>query len=492
LFAALAGAALLWLTSPVARADVKPHALFGDGMVVQRDAPLVVWGRADPDEKVQVAATFASGGSNVDKTVSTNADKNGNWKVLLGKFEIKTKAGDPPIKGTITLFTANNSVTIKDIYVGDVWVCSGQSNMEMKLSGCNHAKEDIAASTNPNIRLFTVPHKVAEEPQTEVNAKWVECGPDTAANFSAVAYYFGRDLQKAEGIPIGLIHTSWGGTLAEAWTPHAALEANPDLKAMVEKKPDKWNQNTPSSLYNGMIAPLLPFPIKGAIWYQGESNAGRAYQYRTLFPTMIESWRDSWKLPDLPFYFVQLAPWDSKFDPNVKQPADSAWAELREAQLLTSLKLPHTGMAVTTDTVPAKEAKDIHPKEKEPVGARLALCARALTYGEMIEYAGPLYDKLTVEGNKAVLSFKHIGKGLEAKGEKLEGFTVAGEDKVFHDAKAEIKGDKVVVTCDQVDKPVAVRYAWTNFPIVNLFNKDGLPASPFRTDDFPLTTAHKK
>ncbi len=395
-------------------------------------------------------------------------------------------------------------MTIKDVYVGDVWVCSGQSNMEMKLKECLHAKDDSAASKNPLIRLFTVPRKVAEMPLTEMlpdpdpkmtwKAKWLECNPDTTPDFSAVAYYFGRDLQKAEGVPIGLIHSSWGGTLAEAWTTHAALEGQPDLKSMVEKKPAKLDQNTPCSLYNGMIAPLQPFPIKGAIWYQGESNAGHAYQYRTLFPTMIESWRDSWKQADLPFFFVQLAPWDPMYDPAKKQPTDSAWAELCEAQLLTTKKLKHTGMAVITDTVPAtiKDGRNIHPVNKEPVGARLALCARALAYGEKVEYSGPLYDTMAVEGNKVVLSFKHLGKGLEMKGEKLDGFTMAGEDKKFHEATAEIKGDKVVVTCAEVEKPVAVRFGWTNFPVVNLFNKDGLPASPFRTDDFPMVTGPKK
>jgi sialate O-acetylesterase len=498
LFAALAGVALFWLTGQAARADVKPHALFGDGMVVQRDAPIIIWGTADPGEKIEVEFAFTL--NKTDQVYKTykgaTAGKDGKWKFELDKVDSKKFGKDlTKVEGILTI----NGKAFR-VYLGDVWVCSGQSNMEWSLKNTRNGKEDVAASKNPNLRLFTVPHNAAEEPQTEIKpdpkaawkVKWLECGPETSGDFSAVAYYFGQDLQIAEGIPIGLIHTSWGGTPAQAWTTHAALENNPDLKYYVEKKPATFNQNSPSALYNGMIAPLLPFPVKGAIWYQGESNASKAYEYRTVFPAMIQSWRDSWKQPDLPFYFVQLAPYDSKYDPNAKQPADSGWAELCEAQFLTSRKLPHTGMAVITDTVPATEAKDIHPKNKKPVGERLALCARALTYGEKVEYSGPLYDKMTVEGNKAVLSFTHVGKGLEAKGEKLEGFRMAGEDKVFHDAKAEIKGDKVVVTCDQVDKPVAVRYGWTNFPIVNLFNKDGLPASPFRTDDFPMVTQPKK
>jgi sialate O-acetylesterase len=498
LIAALAGAALVWLSGQTARADVKPHALFGDGMVVQRDAPLVVWGKADPGEDVKVVAEFAGKDIKLSGMGTVTADKDGNWSLKVPFAPgnaAKLKDGDPPVMGTITL-TGKNQVTIKDVYIGDVWVCSGQSNMEMALSSCKNAKEVIAASKNANIRLFTVPRLTSEEPLTDIKpdpkatwkAKWLECGPDSTGSFSAVAYYFGRDLQKSRGVPIGLIHTSWGGTPAEAWTSRAGFEGNADLKSIIEKKPATINQNSPMALYNAMIAPLLSFPIKGAIWYQGESNAGRAYQYRTLMPTMIESWRAAWKQPDMPFYLVQLAPYQAPKD----QPGDSNWAELREAQYLTTTGLKHTGMAVITDTVPVKEANDIHPKDKEPVGARLALCARALTYGEKIEYAGPIYDKMMVEGNKAVLSFTHLGKGLEAKGETLTGFSMAGEDKKFYNATAEIKGDKVVIMCDKVEKPVAVRYGWATFPVVNLFNKDGLPATPFRTDDFPITTGPKK
>ncbi len=232
-----------------------------------------------------------------------------------------------------------------------------------------------------------------------------------------------------------------------------------------------------------MIAPLIPYAIKGAIWYQGESNAGQAYRYRTLFPTMIQNWRDDWKEGDFTFLFVQLAPWTARGDKS-----DSTWAELREAQLRTTQNLKNTGMAVITDV---GDAVDIHPKKKEPVGARLARAALALAYGKKIEYAGPVYDSMKIEGDKAVLSFTHLGKGLEMKGETLQGFTVAGTDQVFHPATAEIKGDKVVVRSDKVGNPVAVRYGWSNNPTVNLWNKDGLPATPFRTDDFPMVTRPK-
>jgi sialate O-acetylesterase len=250
-----------------------------------------------------------------------------------------------------------------------------------------------------------------------------------------------------------------------------------------EEKKNPTNANSPSVLYNGMIAPLIPYAIKGAIWYQGESNAGKAYHYRKLFPTMIQNWRDDWKQDDFPFLFVQLAPFVTN------DPSDSVWPELREAQLLTLRKLKNTGMAVITDTV--DNPKDIHPRKKEPVGARLALAARALAYGEKIEYSGPMFESMKVEGDKAVLSFTHVGKGLTFKGEMLQGFTIAGEDHVFHPAKAEITDGHVVVRSDKVSRPVAVRYGWSSNPTVNLENKDGLPASPFRTDDFPMVTRPK-
>ena len=500
-----------------ARADVKPHPLFSDGMVLQQGGKCPVWGTGDPGELVNVAL-------NTDPAKAVTAapvqvDKDGRWATAL---ELKAPGGPY----TLTIH-GKNTLEIKDVYVGEVWVASGQSNMEMHLDGCAGGKEEAANSKNPKIRLFTVPHKVAEEPTTEVQGKWVECGPDTAGSFSGVAYYFARDLQKALNVPVGVIHTSWGGTPAEAWTPKAALEANPDLKGLVHpldelqarykdalekykadlekwkadaekakadgkdppKKPNEprdpaTDQNRASVLFNGMINPLLPFAIKGVIWYQGESNAGRAYEYRTLFPTMIESWRAQWKNPDMPFLFVQLAP----FGHNPKEPGDSAWAELREAQLLTSEKVKNTAEAVITDV---GDENDIHPKRKEPVGGRLALAALAVAYGEKVVHDGPIYDAVKFDGPRAILSFKSVGQGLEAKDGPLTGFTVAGEDMKFHEAKAEIKGDAVVVASDQVEKPVAVRYGWTNTPAVNLFNKDGLPASPFRTDDFPASTAPK-
>ncbi|MGH7172291.1 MAG: sialate O-acetylesterase, partial [Gemmataceae bacterium] len=485
-----------------------------------------VWGSADPGESVSVSFAATKGNAAAAASASVSTGKNGKWRI---EIQVAPEMAGGPYTLTIK---GNNTITLKDVYVGEVWICSGQSNMEFHLSSAHNAKEAIAKAKNPKIRLFTVPRNTSDKPLTgfKEQPKWQECNADTAKNFTAVGYFFGRDLQKALNVPIGLIHTSWGGTRAEAWATRAALEKNPELKDMIEQynkdrvsasanyqktlkqyeadlakhkkavakakeegkqpprpprrpfSPDD-NPHRPAVLYNAMIHPLQPYAIKGAIWYQGESNAGRAYQYRTLFPTMIQSWRTSWKEGDFPFLFVQLAPWIEKRDKS-----DQTWAELREAQLLTTTKLKHTGMAVITDV---GDAKDIHPRKKEPVGARLALAARAIAYGEKIEYSGPIYKSMTVEGDKAVLSFTHMGKGLEVKGESLQGFTVAGEDHAFHPAQAEIKGDKVVVRSEKVAKPVAVRYGWSNNPVVNLWNKDGLPASPFRTDDFPGVTAPK-
>jgi sialate O-acetylesterase len=442
-------------------------------MVLQQGMKCPIWGTADPGEMVSFTLERRGEGTG-SSPVPTNQE--GRWRIDLPAM----KAGGPY---TLTL-KGKNTVTVKDVYVGEVWVCSGQSNMEWPLHATADADQTINNAHDPQLRLFTVKRATADKPLTDVTGKWSECDPESVKNFSAVAYYFGRDLRKALGVPVGLIHTSWGGTRAEAWTSRKVLESHEEWKGEFKNPPKSGNPNAPSALYNAMIAPLIPYAIKGAIWYQGESNAGKAYQYRKLFPTMIQNWRDDWKQGDFPFLFVQLAP----FMEIKKEPQESAWAELREAQLLTTRALKNTGMAVITDV---GDPRDIHPKKKEPVGARLALAALALAYGRNVEYSGPVFDKMTVEDGKAVLHFKHVGKGLEARGGALEGFTVAGEDRKFHNARAEIKGDTVVVWSDEVKQPVAVRYGWANCPVVNLWNKDGLPASPFRTDDFPMVTGPK-
>jgi sialate O-acetylesterase len=447
-----------------AAAAVKTPAILGNNMVLQRGMKLPVWGTADPGEEVTVRFQ--------GQEVSAKADGDGHWAVRLKEL----KAGGPfemTVQGT-------NKLVFKDVLVGEVWVCSGQSNMEMQLLACTGAPDTIRDSANPNIRLFTVSHANVPKPAPDVRGGWTQCGPQTVRTFSAVAYYFGRDLQKKLKVPVGLIHTSVGGTPAELWTSPEALAAHRDLKGL-----------RGSGLYNGMVAPLIPYAIRGAIWYQGESNAGspeRAKQYETLFPTMIEDWRARWHQGDFPFLFVQIAPWripqgKDKAGKPIPNPAQQGWPALREAQRLTLKKVPNTAMAVITDV---GDANDIHPRKKAPVGERLARAALAVAYGEKVEYSGPAYTAMRVEGGRAVLQFDHVGGGLEAKGGPLTGFTVAGEDGKFVPAKAEIRGDEVVVRSPQVKHPAAVRYGWSDNPEVNLWNKAGLPASPFRTDKFAL------
>jgi sialate O-acetylesterase len=501
----------LTLWAVPSRADVKPHALIGDGMVLQQGRKVALWGTAADGEEVRVHLQ--------GKEASTQA-KGGRWVVSVEGLE----AGGP-FEMTIR---GQNTLTFKNVYVGEVWVASGQSNMEWPVRASADAEKTVANSRNPKLRLFTVPKTVATAPRQNVQGTWQECGPDTVANFSAVAYFFGRDLQKARNVPVGVIHTSWGGTPAEAWTSRQALTAEPSLKGMVDaldrsiadfpdaidryvaalqgykeavvkaraegkELPDApqaltvpgKNPFAPSGLYNAMIAPLLPYAVRGAIWYQGESNAGRAYQYRTLFPAMIRDWRRAWHEEDFPFLFVQLAP----FMKIESEPQESAWAELREAQLLTLKAVPKTGMAVITDV---GDERDIHPRWKEPVGARLALAARGIAYGEKLVYSGPVYKSMKVEDGRAVVSFDHVGSGLVAKGGPPVGFTIAGEDRKFVKAQAEIHDGQVIVHSPDVPRPVAVRFGWANYPVVNLWNKEGLPASPFRTDDFPMVTNPQK
>lgn len=508
-----------------AQADVKLHGLFSDNMVLQRDASVPIWGWADENEEVTIRFC--------DQKVTTRA-KDGKWMVQLKKL----KAGGPDELKV----TGNNSIVLDNVFVGEVWIASGQSNMEWPMRASYAPEQEIPATTNPMLRLYTVPKLRANEPKDNVNASWLECRPQNTSNFSAVAYYFARDLQKALKVPVGIIHTSWGGSPAEVWMSEQVLAANPGYKrdildaypvaqekykealarfeeeeAEAKKEGKPFTKRRPSAgwkpaeLYNGMIAPLIPFAIKGAIWYQGESNAGRAHQYRTLFPDMIRNWRNDWQQGDFPFLGVQLAP----FMQIKQEPTESSWAELREAQLLATKALPNVGLAVITDV---GEEKDIHPKKKEPVGARLALAARAIAYGEDIVHSGPIYRSMKIDGDRAILSFDHVGSGLAGRplpgkpaGEKKEdkqaltyhidtgrvqaplaGFAIAGEDKQFVWAKAQIQGDKVVVSSPQVPKPVAVRYGWADYPVVNLWNKEGLPASPFRTDDLPMTIRPKQ
>jgi sialate O-acetylesterase len=482
-------------------------------MVLQQKAKVNLWGTADPGEKVTVE--FRS------KTAEATADQKGNWLV-----SIESGAAGGPLEMDIR---GKNTLRYSNVLVGEVWVCSGQSNMEWSVAASGPEDNQLAKSApaNPRLRMFTVKRAPQATLQTETAGTWTAAAPNTVTGFSAVGYFFGRKLEQDLKVPVGLIHSSWGGTRAEAWTSKDALATNPVYKAEHEKfaqavenftkskdqNPKAANPvgaNSPSALYNGMIAPLLQYTIRGAIWYQGESNAGNAFAYRTLFPMMIENWRRDWKLGDFPFFFVQLAPYTAI----AKTPGESDWAELREAQLMT-LQLPNTGMAVITDL---GSEYDIHPTPKSPVGERLARIALAKTYGEKIEYSGPTVKDVKFEGKKVVLTFDHAERlvarelvpTLERKdksGEvraawrikegsspgELSGFTVCGKDHIFHPAKAEITGkNTVTASSDAVPEPIALRYGWANHPLCNLFNEAGLPASPFRTDQFPGKTAPKQ
>jgi sialate O-acetylesterase len=670
---ALAGVFVLVLSllPASASAEVKLPALFADHMVIQREMESPIWGKASPREKITIEIA--------GKSVSATADDSGNFKARL-----------PSLKpGEASSFTVKGSddkpIEIKDILIGDVWICSGQSNMEMSVKSSRHAEAEIKDANHPNIRLFNFPKTVAMDPSKEVKGEWKVCSPETAPGFSAVGYFFGRDIQKLENVPVGLINNPWGGMPAEAFTSRETLEADPDLKPLVDQKeqsragakerkaayektlaawqekyfakdpgnkaaekgwarsefddsawkemeePCKWetkglkidgavwfrktidipadwagkalvvslgviddfdttyfngekiggigsenpwawaiarkytvagdkvksgkatlatrifdrqaeggfnpmpidmyvevkdskpqqrislagpwkyeiefSQPQPekmdpmpqapfapdapyaaSNLFNGMVNPVIPYAIKGAIWYQGESNAGRAYQYRKLFPAMIEDWRKHWGQGDFPFLFVQLANFGG-WKPRPEQPADSAWAELREAQTMTLEKSKNTGMAVIIDI---GESADIHPKNKQDVGLRLALAAEKVAFGKSdIEFAGPMYDSMKVEGDKIRIKFTHAN-GLTAKDGAAKGFQIAGDDKKWVWADAKIEGDQAIVSAKGVEKPIAVRYGWADDPEVNLFNAAGLPASPFRTDDWPISTAPKK
>jgi sialate O-acetylesterase len=489
--------AVLLVPPGFARAEVSLDPPITEHMLVQRGLPVHIWGKSGPGEAVSV--TFRG------ETRPTTADANGRWGVYLSPGE----AGGPfdmTIKGS-------NEISFKDVLVGDVWVASGQSNMEFSMNSVRNAESEIAAAIHPNIRLLHVERRTSEYPLEDIVAKpWTGCSPESVRSFSAVAYFFGLHLHQNLHVPIGLIETSWGGTPAEAWTSLNALSADSSLmpvfverarqmkdlaarliaadrqmreydeaaaRAKAEGKPapprpsrPDLDSHKPSALYNAMLAPLTPFPIRGAIWYQGETNASarRAPIYARLLETMIVNWRDSWDEGDFPFLIVQLA--------NFNAGPNNAWPELRDAQR-QALALNNTGLAVTIDI---GEPNDIHPKNKQDVGLRLALAARAIAYGEKIEYSGPLYRQVTSADHALRVWFDHVDGGLVAKGgSALKGFEITGADRKFQPADARIDGQTVLVTSSAVPSPVYVRYGWADNPDVNLYNAAGLPASPFQS-----------
>jgi sialate O-acetylesterase len=494
---------ILLLAAPVA-ADVRLPTVIGSHMVLQRDAPLPIWGWAEPGEKVTV--TLGD-----DNQATATADAAGKWMVKLAPM----KSGGGPLAMTVQ---GKNTIKLDDILIGEVWVASGQSNMEWTVSVSDNPESEIAAADYPKIRLFHIPKIPSGTPVTDVQADWRACTPQTVPNFSAVAYFFGREINHDLDVPVGLINTSWGGTRIEPWTPPTGFESQGSLKgeldgvmaakanyqaALKSTVPtlEAWlaaarqaeaagqdlpappalpghplnSSGAPTGLYNGMIHPIVPFAIRGALWYQGESNRGQGMHYHELMKGLIQGWRNVWDQGDFPFLFVQLAPY--RYDANV-----TALPEIWEAQTAT-LAFPNTGMAVTTDI---GNVTDIHPRNKQDVGRRLALWALANTYGKSdVVYSGPLYKGMKVDLDQVELTFDHAADGLKSRdGQPLTWFSVAGEDKKFHPAEATIAGEKIIVRSPKVASPVAVRFGWDQSAEPNLANSAGLPASPFRTDDW--------
>jgi len=469
LLALSASAQLARAQTAVADAPAKTLAvasIFSDHMVLQRDMKLPIWGHAAPGAKVTVEFE-------TDLQHAT-ADADGKWKAVIGPFD----AGGPY---QLKVAAGDDSLTFDDVLVGEVWVASGQSNMEWPMTHVANAEQEIAAANWPRIRLIDVPPVAAAKPMTSFKTSgWQPATPETVRSFSAVALFFARDLQKQLDVPVGLIGCNWGGTPMEAWTSREALQSSPTFKPLVDAqdKPPATPEEAearkqvgphePSSLFNGMLATVIPYGIRGAIWYQGESNAGRHFQYAELSKLMIADWRNRWGQGEFPFLLVQLAAFE---------PGGPSWPFLREAQVQT-LEIPNTGMAVAIDI---GEKTDIHPKNKQDVGARLALAARAVAYGDSVEHSGPTLREKKVAGNALRLSFDHAS-GLKAKGDDLKGFEIAGADGKFVPAHAQIDGEVVVVSSNEVASPRDVRYNWAAFPEGNLYNAADLPAVPFRTD----------
>jgi sialate O-acetylesterase len=478
-------------------ADVTLPAIISDHMLIQQQMPVRIWGKAAPGEAVSVELA--------GKQAATVADAAGHWEAFLPP----SAAGGPyemAVKGA-------NRITVHDVLVGEVWVGSGQSNMELGMTRVNNADQEIAAANFPQIRLFTVNKKISETPLDDVQGHWDLCTPATVKNFSAVGYFFSRYIHQQRHVAVGFIHTSWGGTPAESWTTKQTLDTNPQLRNVNEewaKVMADWpaanekyqaqlaeykaaaaaakaagspaptaprvpngvgSPNLPAGLWSGMVAPITPYAIRGVLWYQGEqnANAAHAYPYRYLFRAMIEDWRREWAQGDFPFLFVQLANFQS----------NGSWPVLRESQT-DALSLRNTGMAVIDDI---GESKDIHPKNKQDVGLRLALAAQGVAYGEKIEYSGPMFRQVSREGDSLRVWFDHTGSGMDSRGGgTLTGFEAAGADGKFVPAQARIEGTSVVVSATGLKDPAKVRYAWADDPTASLENKEGLQASPFRAD----------
>ena len=446
-----------------ANANVRLPNVLSSNMVLQQRAQANLWGWCDPGEKIRITASWN------DRADSVQGTRDGHWKIALPT----PSAGGPY---TITI-RAGNTVILDNILIGEVWVCSGQSNMEMcETWGLPDVKAELPDCSNPNIRFFHIPRTTAANPQDDCPGNWTACDSNQLRSFSAVAYFFGKKLNKELNVPIGLIEASWGGTPVEVWTPTTMITGDPALKASAERlKPANGWPYLPGYCYNGMIAPITPFAIAGAIWYQGEGNTANADTYCKAFTAMIAAWRSAWKAP-LPFYYVQIAPFSYG--------ANNMGTIVREQQAKTML-LENTGMVVVSDLV--TDTTDIHPKDKHNVGLRLANWALAETYRKPgIAYRNPSFQGMEIKGDKVTLTFDNAPNGLLLNGKEPQSLVIAGDDRVFYPAKAKIEGNKMIVSAAAVKKPAAVRYQFTNAAIGNIAGKDGLPLAPFRTDDWPL------
>jgi sialate O-acetylesterase len=447
------------------KANITLPSIIGSNMVLQQNSSVKFWGWGNPGEKVVVTTSWSSG---TDSTVVT---ANADWQLSLHT---------PPAGGphTITIL-GYNKIVLNNVLIGEVWICSGQSNMEFNYNwGVPQIRDELAGAADLNIRFFNIPRTTGRWPQDQVNASWVECDSNSLKSFSAVGYFFGKRLHSELNVPIGLINASWGGTPAEVWTPSEEIEKSDVLKnAAAQLKPSEGWPITQGYTFNGMIAPVVRFDIAGAIWYQGESNTETASTYHALFSTMITSWRKAWN-KDFPFYYVQLAPF--------RYGNKNIAALLREAQGQT-LSVPRTGMVVTTDL--ADDTMDIHPKNKRDVGLRLAAVALNDTYGRTNGLRSPLFKSWTAEKGKAILIFNNPGTGLVMKGKGVQGLYIAGEDRQFFRAEGKIEKGQVIAWSKKVPKPAAVRYAFSNTALGNLFSTEGLPVSPFRTDTWPVDTS---
>jgi len=502
------------------QSQVKTPAIFGENMVLQQKHKNPVWGWAGKGEKVTVSIA--------GQKHETQADKDGAWRVTLNPMDASSKPKVLSIKGK------SSSLEYGNVLVGEVWVCSGQSNMGWSVNSSDDSDLETLTAHHPNLRLISVPQVGTQEPQSDFNGKWEATTPETARNFSAVGYLFGRRLHQALQVPVGLIDNAWGGSACEAWIPRDRLNATSVAKPYMEqwKKTEaeydatkateeyearlaKWKekakklkaekkgvpraprkprnpltgQHRPANLYNGVLKPIIGYGIKGAIWYQGESNSARGHAYREVFPLMIETWRRDWKQGDFSFYWVQLA----DFMGEDQEPTDNNWPELREAQTMSLDRLKNVGQAVIIDV---GEGRDIHPRNKQIVANRLARHALAKDYEVKIAHESPRYKSMETKGSNAILTFDHVGTGLYTFDVREPvGFAICGKDRKFVWAKARLAGkDKVAVWADGIKEPVAVRYAWSNNPACNLYGKTGsvtLPATPFRTDDFPMVTKGK-